>query len=492
MKIIVLVSFATKILNKDKDGQIDGQNPTELTPIIKNVNFDTKKPLLGFVLPDGSDESIIQKIMDNYIFENSKIKPFQFKNEEEMIDYNKDLSNNEQLLGGIVFESKDLLKYTIRLDIENTENPKTSPIINVEDNTQTLMSSSSSSYLKLFSPIQSAVDQAIIQIKTKDDTFSVKHYIGKLGKLASNISSSSLDLSSSFSFYIALAFMAPVFIITLNIVKEKEDNLKDGLLIAGVHPSVFWLSWFILEGLIVLVITFLMVIIIVFNKLFSNLNIIFMFLAIFLFSLSACSIGFIFSTFFTKSKLVGVTVILFYLIFAYVAEFVPYFSANISKMLSFVFSSVSLTQFFTSAERLKYTYKSLSFSNIFKTDVGMYFLILLLNTVVYFLLAIILDNLLSNESSRYLFTPKRKVKNLHNGNETSYQKDIQEDFNAKNNEKCMVEVSRVHKIFKKNKKDIENDNDNIRKTLEFLAVNDVSFKVYQNEIFALLGNYYIN
>jgi len=488
---IFAFSFLTKLLNKNEnDITSNGQSPTELMPIIHTEMFDFENQLLGFVLPEGSDDSIIQRVMNNYIFENSKIKPMPFKNEQEMIEYKKDLSKEEKLIGGIIFENKDLLKYTIRLDIQDTENPETSPILNVEDNMNSLIGSTDSIYLTLFSPIQTAVDQAIIQIKTKDDTFSMKHFTGKLGKLASKVNSTAESITGSFAYYVALAFLAPVYIITLNIVKEKEDDLKDGLLIAGVHPTVFWLSWFILEGLIVLFITVIMVVIVVLNKLFSNINVIFIFLAIFLFALSACSIGFIFSTFFKKSKTAGVAVLLFYLVFGFIAEFAYLFNSNVAKILSYILSSISLTEFFASAEKVKYVYKSLSFGNIFNTDAGMYFLILLVNAVTYFFVAVILDNLLSSENGRYLFTPKRKIKNLHNENEVSYQKDIQEDFNAKNNEKCMVEVSRVHKIFKRNKKNTGNDNENspMKNKSEFLAVNDVSFKVYQNEIFALLGH----
>jgi len=487
---IYLYSFIMKMMNGNKnETTIDGQNPTELTPIIKNFNLNDEEPILGFVLPGGSDERIISKVMSNYIFENTNAKPMKFDSQEALVSYNENNNNKEKLFGGIIFENKDLLKYTIRLDISRTQDPETSPIQSVSDGIALLDSSMSHSYyLEFFSPIQSAVDQAIIQIKTNDDSFSMKYFTGKLGKLASTLSNTTSTMTGSFAFYVCLAFMAPVFIITLNVVKEKEDNLKDGLLIAGVHPMVFWLSWFILEGLIVLLITIIMTVIIALTKMYSNTSFIIIFFVIFLYALSACSIGFIFSTFFKKSKTAGVVTLLFYIVFCYIAEFTILISDNVIRILSYFLSSITLTQFFSSIENLKYTYKSINFTNLFSTDAGTYFIILIVNTVVYFLLAVVLDNLTSNENGRYLFTPKRKVKDLHAENEITYQKDIQEDFNAKNNEKCMVEVHRVHKIFKRNKKNVNNENNPTGKKGEFLAVNDVSFRVYQNEIFALLGH----
>jgi ABC-type multidrug transport system ATPase subunit len=473
--------------NKKEDNVISAKNPSGLVPLTDSIVFES--PILGFVLPDGSDNSIIEKVMDNDIFKGTNIEPRQFKSQDEMIKFNSDMNNNKKLMGGVVFESNDLLKYAIRLDVSNTEDPESSPVKNVAD-LGLFSDITTSSYLELFSPLQSAVDQAIIRLKTKDDTFTMRHFIGTLGKMASLVNTdTTASITGSLGYYVCLAFLAIVYVITLNIVKEKEDKLKDGLLIAGVHPTVFWLSWFILEGTISLIISLIMTAIIIFGKLYSNIDFFVLFLIIFLFSLSACSLGFIFSTFFTKSKTAGVVVLIFYIVFSYLVQFVSFMNQNVVKVLTFIFSSVTLGQIMSSIEKIKYTYKSLNIINIFKTDVGVYFLILLFNVVSYFILAIIFDNIFSGENGRYLFTSKRKVKDLHTENEVSYQKDIQEDFNARNNEKCMVEVSRVHKIFKKgkNRDDDTNKNENSKNT-EFLAVNDVSFKVYENEICAVVGH----
>ncbi|ORX34331.1 P-loop containing nucleoside triphosphate hydrolase protein [Piromyces finnis] len=491
---------------KNESTVINSHEPTILSPLYSlfSKSYDYQYSVVGFVLPEENDGSIIPEIVgtinNDFFNSTSYIKPMQFKNQEEMVKYktdkDKDESSYDKLLAGIVFESNDLSKYTIRLNIKDVENPETEPITNV-GSIFSLTSSEelSSQYINIFSPIQSSVDQALIRMKTKDNNFSLNYSIGELGQLESNLSESDMDISASIGYYITFSFLAVVYTITLNIVKEKEDKLRDGLLIAGVHPTVFWLSWFILEGFITFIISVVFTIIIVFNNLIPNVNFIFIFLVIFLFSLSACCIGFIFSTFFKKSKTAGVVIIFFYIILCYMNQILILFNSNISRILSFIFSTVSLGLFFNSAIKLKYTYKSLGFVTIFKTDVGFYLLITLFNVVTYFLLAIILDNLISNENNRYLFTPKRKVKDLHSENEVTYQKDIQEDFNSINNEKCMVEVSRVHKLFKRDKNNSKNDNNNNNnknqskgKNSEFLAVNDISFKVYQNEIFALLGH----
>jgi ABC-type multidrug transport system ATPase subunit len=487
--MICYIGFLKRFTDGMESQTLSVKDPTELVYLNKYITFDIEKPLLGFVLPDGSDQSIIEKVMDNDIFNNTQIKPIKFKTQNEMIKYGTDMNNKEQLFGGIIFENKDLLKYTIRLDIKNTEDPETSPIPNRDEN-GLLSGKTDNKYLYSFTPIQTAVDEAIIRLKTKDDSLVMKYFFGKLGNISTE-NQFVKGISNNAGFFIVLSFASSVYIITLNIVKEKEDKLKDGLLIAGVHPTIFWLSWLIAEGFTMLIISIIMTVIIVINRLFSNVNFTVIFSVIFLFSLSTCTISFIFSTFFKKAKTASVVVLFFYLIPYLIAHLTfHYLNENISRILSLFISPVTFREILQSFDNLRYTSESLSFKNIFKTDTGIFLIIFIGNTIFYFILSIIFDNLLSNENGRYLFMPKRNMNDFSSENEINYQKDIQEDFNARNGEKCMVEVNHVHKIFKrKGVFDIDDNNNNTKqKKNEFLAVNDVSFKVYQNEIFAILGH----
>ncbi|KAL6621558.1 hypothetical protein U3516DRAFT_745543 [Neocallimastix sp. 'constans'] len=59
-----------------------------------------------------SDQSIIKKVMDSAIFNNTQIKSIQFETQDEIIKYNIDINNNNKLFGGIIFENKYLLKYS--------------------------------------------------------------------------------------------------------------------------------------------------------------------------------------------------------------------------------------------------------------------------------------------------------------------------------------------------------------------------------------------
>lgn len=137
---------------------------------------------------------------------------------------------------------------------------------------------------------------------------------------------------------------------------------------------------------------------------------------------------------------------------------------------------------------MKIQHINCTFNHLIKSDAGILFLGLIFTNFLYFILAVIFDSLFY-KSGHYIFNKSIKIKDGQNIYKTTYQRDIQEDFHSKNNEKCIVEVSCIHKIFKKTKPtDNNDDNDrNISNGKEFMALDDVSFKVYQNEIFAILG-----
>jgi len=138
-------------------------------------------------------------------------------------------------------------------------------------------------------------------------------------------------------------------------------------------------------------------------------------------------------------------------------------------------------------------FQKLTFSNLFTSNAGYFFLALIINNIVYFVLALVLDNMLSTEDSKYLFNFNGKVNISEEDIVNTNEKDIQEDYNLKNGAKCMAEVDHVFKVFPRK---IDNDDEKKSKKEEkskgkknqFLAVNNVSFKVYENEIFAILGH----
>jgi len=183
---------------------------------------------LGFILPeDNQDESIINKVMDNNIIP-SFIQPVHFKNEKQMSDFNNDYYNI--LLAGIIFESSDYLHYTIRTNGTSTPDPNAEAITNyalgrynIEEKAKTpYMGTDADKYLSIFSPIQVAVDQAIIRLKTNDDTFTFNPELGKFAKPSSEYNPG--GSGGTLSTYLAMIFTMSIVLIVTNIVQEKEKR----------------------------------------------------------------------------------------------------------------------------------------------------------------------------------------------------------------------------------------------------------------------------
>jgi len=441
---------------------------------------------VGFVLPKNSEnDKFINTIMENEVF--SMAKPIQFKNEKEMDDYVKDYQHS--LIAGIVFESDDYLQYTIRVNGTFVPDPTTDPIMNYAYGRYQIESQNlqADSYMNAFAPVQAAVDQAIIRLKTNDDSFSMIHQVGALGKPPSKFSTVSNLGKNNLSYDIGAMFVISMITIVTSLVQEKENKIKEGLLMAGVHPTVFWLSWLWIYIICILIISILVAIVFHIAHAFGSLNPFIMFSAIFFYGLSCCTMSFLFSTLFKRVKTAGTIFSIFIMVLVMCNFCISYINMTILKIFSFIFSPISIGAFVQEVFNMKLKNIDMSFKSIIKSDACIIFIGLIFTNILYFVLAVIFDNLFS-ESGNYLFKKNIKVNDIHDENDVSYERDIQEDYNAKNNETCVVEVSRVHKVFNRKTNDDDDDNkEKGNKKNEFLAVDDVSFKVYQNEIFAILG-----
>jgi len=491
--LMIFITFFVNRMSETK--QYPNQGPTDtikINDIFKQSSLvlqnESKMPTIGFVLPKSSQDNIIlNKIKENEIFKDSLYQFKNFDNKNQMDEYNNDYHN--LLVAGIIFETDDLLHYTIRVNSTTAPEPTAEDIknyINGRRDSETDGYTDADRYSNIFSPIQAAVDQAIIQLKTNDDTIKLNYNIGKLGKIAVDYNLS--QNGGNLGFYVAVLFLMPIIVISVSLVKEKEDGIKDGLLMAGTHPTLFWLSWFILYIVICFIISFAGTIIFYITNTFKNVNPIIIFFALLFYGLSCCNFAFFISTFFKRTKTAGTVISIIVIVASYADMALPYIGLTIRKILSLLFCQMTIGSFVYEIDDMENHFKKLNFKNLFTTNAGYFFFVLILNNIIYFALALLFDNLLSNEGSKYLFNFNKNVKISDDDVEITNKKDIQEDFNMKNGDQCMVEVDHVFKIFpKKNssktKKSKKNNNGK-----KFLAVNNVSFKVYENEIFAILGH----
>ena len=453
-------------------------------------------PTIGYILPENNkDETIINKIKNNEIFQNAPVQFINFENQDKMNEFNNNYHN--LLIAGVIFETDDYYHYTIRVNSTVAPDPSQDVMMDYSlgrFRAEEYGGTDADLYMSVFSPIQGAIDEAIIQLKTNDDTFSIHHEIGKLRRAACN--GRQTDNGGNLGYFVSNIFTIPIVVIVVFIVKEREDGIKDGLLMSGVHPTVFWLSWLIVYFTFITFISIFVTVFFYLTKTFANVQPFLFFLSVFLYGLSCCSLAFICSTFFKKSKTASTTVTVLIVFLTCSNMLTPYIKLIIRKILSLILSPISIGSLVNEIDGMEDRFEDLTFKNLFHNHAGYFFLVLIFNNISYFFFAIFFDNLFSNEGSRYLFFFNKNDKITENFDEKKYEQDIQEDFNEKNGEKCVVEVSNVYKLFPRRNDDKNNEKyDSIRNKIskkdeKFLAVNDISFKVYQNEIFSILGKIY--
>jgi len=133
-------------------------------------NNNKKTGDIGYVT-SGKNFSIINSVMNSTLFRDSTIKFLPFESEQAMETFY--LNNRNSLLAGIVFDS-DIMSYTIRIDGSLIPDPSTA----FKDVNSLLENDNTTNYLSVFSPLQMAIDQAIIRTKTNNNIIDINTKIG--------------------------------------------------------------------------------------------------------------------------------------------------------------------------------------------------------------------------------------------------------------------------------------------------------------------------
>ncbi|ORX44879.1 hypothetical protein BCR36DRAFT_334112 [Piromyces finnis] len=475
----IIVSFYTvfvfKILGKTNFTSDTNKNDsqkflTEAQDISSNfitnpLLFNDQTSKIGFVVP-GNNENIINSIMSNSIFERTMVKSIIFDSDETMEKYY--LNNPNSLLAGIIIHP-DLKSYTIRVDSSSIPNP----IADEEDYNSLLSSDNTTNYLSVFSPIQVAVDQSLIQLITNNKSINIKANIGKLPETNTPKKTKQSFSSNIVFFLITILFLFPMVTTIQLIVSEKERKIKSYLMIIGMHPSSFWLSWVISNILYLYLMAILLVAVLFLFKIVKLYIALVILIVLCLYATTIINFTLLFSTFFDNAKtaysVADITFSLFsttYIIFKW--------SSPLVKLIASAFMSpISLGMLFEKLFDLN-NKDSIGFIDIFMNkDIFISIIILAWNVVFYFILALIFDAHFSEENQSFLAWRRSRIgRNCYNQNENVYNENI-EDYQGQ--ERIRVEVKNIYKEFKSHNK-------------KFLALNDVSFEAYRNEIFCLLGH----
>lgn len=312
-------------------------------------------------------------------------------------------------------------------------------------------------------------------------------------------------------FFIVIAYLTPIIIYSFRMVRDKETRLKEGMKIMGMTDLAYFLSYFLQYIIINTVIAFFGAGILL--GAFSYIGYVYLFALLWLYGMAIFGLVYFFQALMDKSSIAIILSILIYFIFYFVSSaVVAEDTENISKMFISLLPPTALQLGFTviarfeisfialSSDNMKYQYNNYSVANMY--------LMLFIDTFVYILIGFYLENVLPQQygtrkklwflcTKNYWCSSKKKSAKVEN----SALKDQEVNHDESNHlsdkrikkmgeEKSPSDDFQSEEMYLNKKQEGYLKIDQIRKTFDDgkKALNGVSFNLYKDEIFALLGH----
>uniref|UniRef100_A0AAV2LBD5 ABC transporter domain-containing protein n=1 Tax=Knipowitschia caucasica TaxID=637954 RepID=A0AAV2LBD5_KNICA len=423
---------------------------------------------------------------------------------------------------GVVFLDKTATKYRLRFPYNQLPLPS--------DYTETFSNCLSSStncraanyWYTGFSRLQALIDAAIIQMQTKRSVWVELDFrvvmMGQPGSVEVQKFPHALIAS-----YLVLAFTPFVTFLIVNVAAEKEQRLKDTMNMMGLHDSAFWsscfprvccvvlcplqdvshvvlycplrLSWGLLYATLVSSMSVLMAVIATYTALFPNSHFLVVFLLIFLYGLSSISFSFMLTPLFKKPKFASTVGSLLTVVFGCMSLFtilIPDFPQPLVWLLCLL-SPSAFSIGIAQVVQLEAQGDGAVFSSLLNGPHPLFvpLLMLLLDCVLYLLLALYLDQVLPGEfgvrrSLLYFLKPSywskrsRRYVEVNSGCDSEANGSTRgavpiEPVSAEFRGKEAIRINNIRKVYKEKDCTVE-------------ALRGLSFDIYEGQITALLGH----
>ncbi|XP_076675042.1 cholesterol transporter ABCA5 isoform X1 [Andrena cerasifolii] len=302
--------------------------------------------------------------------------------------------------------------------------------------------------------------------------------------------------------FMVLALSQFVTYLLILIVGEKENKIKEGMKIMGLKDSVFWLSWFIIYGVFVLLLSAVGVILLFTLQMFQHTHFLPIFLLVVLYSFSIIMFAFMITPFFDKSRTAGVlgnfavTILsLMYFIQIFVDD-----SSSISFWVVSLLSPTGVALAMDKALVLDLQGEGVNFDNLWSgpgIPFGGSLIMMTLDIILYACLAYYFDSVIPSEygikrTPWFCFTPgfwcQRKAPRQSylqvpssNGESNSFipGEETNRDIEPVVREMKGREAIRIVDLYKSYQK--------CRKP-EIKAVNGINLTIYEGQITAILGH----
>ncbi|XP_061563619.1 ATP-binding cassette sub-family A member 5 isoform X1 [Cololabis saira] len=345
-----------------------------------------------------------------------------------------------------------------------------------------------------FIRLQSQIDAAIIQMHTKRSVWSELDVnvvmMGQPGSVEVHKFPHAL-----ISIYLVLAFTPFVTFLIVNVAAEKEHRLKDTMTMMGLYDTSFWLSWGLLYAALVTAMSILMAVISTFTALFPNSDFFVIFLLIFLYGISSIFFSFMLTPLFKKPKFASTVGSMLTVVFGCLSLFTVLMK-DFPQPLVWLLCLLSPSAFSIGIAQVVYLEAQgdgAVFSSLVNGPHPLYvpLIMLVVDCVLYLLLAVYLDQVLPGEfglrrSLVYFLKPSYWSKQRRRYVEVSSVYDAESNGAAAGDESVEPvspefrgkEAIRIHNIRK-----VYKDKDNVVE-----ALRGLTFDIYEGQITALLGH----
>ncbi|KAL4218252.1 ATP-binding cassette sub- A member 5 [Mactra antiquata] len=441
-------------------------------------------------------------------------------------------SRKDEILAGIVFSyaNSSLLNYAIRLPDGTVPTTQDSTMFTIQsscrqgkgdaqNNDDGLMYAYNCEVNKyLFSSyvqLQTAIETALIRDKMSLTSFPVPDvFVEMFPKPAFLQDSSYIQIISSM--YFVIAYSPFISVLMALIVTEKEKKIKEGMKMMGLRSSVYWCSWAMIYTVIFALITAFVTLIAYVAQFFQNSNMFLFFILQFFYGLSIISMAFMFTPFFKKANTAGGVSSLFtmlssclYLIVSLTRTYdegtgsVSYKVPVYGRWLLCLISPCALSLGMDQAIYLDIR-GGMNMESAREGEFPLYapIIMLLVDTVLYFTLAVYFDNIVPGEygprykpwyifSKKYWFPEKRKRKDT-----VSYNNDVFVNMDSPTNgsienadiEPVLPNMESKAAVFIENLCKKFPNKEKGQKDKPIKAVDNLSLTIYEDQITAILGH----
>uniref|UniRef100_A0A3Q0SZ76 Cholesterol transporter ABCA5 n=1 Tax=Amphilophus citrinellus TaxID=61819 RepID=A0A3Q0SZ76_AMPCI len=416
----------------------------------------------------------------------------------EMFSSEEDLENaslyDPSSYVGVVFMDSSATSYKLRFPYNHLPLPS--------DYTESFANCFSSSvncraanyWYSGFIRLQSLIDAAIIQMQTKRSVWNeLDLKVVMMGQPAS------VEVQkfphALISIYLVLAFTPFVTFLIVNVAAEKEHRLKDTMTMMGLYDTAFWLSWGLLYAALVTTMSILMAIIATYTALFPNSDFFVIFFLIFLYGISSIFFSFMLTPLFKKPKFASTVGSMLTVVFGCLSLFTVLMK-DFPQPLVWLLCLLSPSAFSIGIAQVVYLEAQgdgAVFSSLTNGPHPLYvpLLMLVVDCILYLLLAIYLDQVLPGDfgmrrSLVYFLKPSYWSKRGRHYVEVSSVYDTEVNGALSGDEsvepvspefrgKEAIRINNIQKVYK--------EKDNIVE-----ALRGLTFDIYEGQITALLGH----